>query len=34
VITSPTGLAALRGRLQRAASEQRGLEFQPGIVIQ
>jgi REP element-mobilizing transposase RayT len=34
VITSPTGLAALRGRLQRAASEARGLEFQPGIVIQ
>ena len=34
VITSPTGLAALRGRLQQAASEERGLEFQPGIVIQ
>jgi REP element-mobilizing transposase RayT len=34
VITNPSGLAALRGRLQRAASEQRGLEFQPGIVIQ
>ncbi len=34
VITSPTGLATLRGRLLRAASEERGLEFQPGFVIQ
>jgi len=34
VISSPGGVAALRGRLLRAASEERGLEFEPGLIIQ